>query len=250
MSKQTEYRDLYLIEPLKGEGEIIAGKENFKIRFKNGDEIKVGVWEYGRMYEHPFLYDIIFGDILKLNAPVDLISYFTEVINQEAPTTKFRVLELAAGSGLAGTQIKKSGKTELLIGVDILEQAKSAALRDQPNTYDNYFVWNFESLSEEQTTLLLNYKFNCFFVTTGTGGADDDSGYKDVMLNAYKQAIKLLEPNSFIFFNIRQKHTTGQKLILEYLDTCCNLIAKKIHPFRQLIDGTKINAEFVIMQLK
>ena len=70
------------------------------------------------------------------------------------------------------------------------------------------------------------------------------------MIDAYRQAISLLQPKSYIFFNIRAKHTTGQRIILEYLSTCCNILANKIHPFRELIDGTKINAEFLIMQLK
>ena len=250
MKNVKKYRDLYFIESLITNDKVIAGKENFRIIFNDGNEKQIAVWEYGRMYEHPFLYDIIFTDILNLNAPIDLINYFTDTINGVAPQNKFRVLELASGSGLAGKEIVNSGKTELLIGVDIIEQAKIAALRDQPNVYDDYFVLDFASLTKDQIKSLLSYNFNCFFVTTGTGGADDDSGYKDVMLDAYKQAIELLEPYSYIFFNIRQKHTTGQKLILEYLDTRCNIVAKKIHPFRQLIDGTKVNAEFIIMQLK
>ncbi len=250
MNKLAKYRDLYYIEPVILENVIIAGKEHFRVTLNDGTSININVWEYGKMYEHPFLYDIIFGDILKLNAPVDLISYFTEIIDNKEPDKKFRVLELAAGSGLAGRELKISGKTELLVGIDILEQARTAALRDQPSIYDDYFVLNFESLSNHDMKLLSSYNFNCFFVTTGTGGADDDSGYKDVMLDSYKQAIKFLAPKSYIFFNIRQKHTTGQKLILEFLDTCCNIISKKVHPFRQLIDGTKVNAEFIILQLK
>jgi hypothetical protein len=250
MKKSINQPSLYKIEPIITISDVQQGKEEFWITPPNGNRFRLGIWDYDTMYKNPYLYDIIYNDIVKLDAPRGLTSYFLELMREHDPKTKFRVLDLAAGSGLSAIQLKNSGETELIIGVDILESAREAALRDHPGIYDEYFVFNLETLSKKQQKDLKTFKFNCFFVTSGTGGGDDDSDYNDVMLNAYKQAIELLEPNSYIVFNIREKHTSGQEIILKYLDSCCNCVGKKITVFRQLINGAKFNAEYVVMQLK
>ncbi|MFA5971896.1 MAG: class I SAM-dependent methyltransferase [Lentimicrobiaceae bacterium] len=250
MSQSKKHTDLYKIEPIVTFNDVRQGMEEFWITPKNGNKFRLGIWDYDTMYKNPFLYDIIYNDIVKLDAPKGLTGYFLELMHQHDPKTKLRILDLAAGSGLSAIQLKNSGKIELIIGVDILESAREAAFRDHPGVYDDYYVLNFETLSIKQINNFKEYKFNCFFVTSGTGGGDDDSDYNDVMLKAYIQAIELMEPNSYIVFNIREKHTSGQELILNYLDSCCNCVGKKITVFRQLINGVKFNAEYVVMQLK
>lgn len=52
------------------------------------------------------------------------------------------ILDVAAGNGIVGAELRKqlADKPGIrrLIGTDLLESARSAALRDRPNTYDDY----------------------------------------------------------------------------------------------------------------
>ena len=52
------------------------------------------------------------------------------------------ILDVAAGNGIVGAELRKqlTDKPGIrrLIGTDLLESARSAALRDRPDVYDNY----------------------------------------------------------------------------------------------------------------
>ena len=52
------------------------------------------------------------------------------------------VLDVAAGNGIVGAELRKQLAEKpgigRLIGTDLLESARSAALRDRPNVYDDY----------------------------------------------------------------------------------------------------------------
>ena len=52
------------------------------------------------------------------------------------------ILDVAAGNGIVGAELRKqltdSPGIRALIGTDLLESARSAALRDRPNVYDDY----------------------------------------------------------------------------------------------------------------
>ena len=52
------------------------------------------------------------------------------------------ILDVAAGNGIVGAELRKQLKSKpgiyRLIGTDLLESARSAAPRDRPNVYDDY----------------------------------------------------------------------------------------------------------------
>ena len=54
------------------------------------------------------------------------------------------ILDVAAGNGLVGAELRKQLAEKpgirRLIGTDLLESARSAALRDRPDVYDNYIA--------------------------------------------------------------------------------------------------------------
>ncbi|KAL8785753.1 MAG: hypothetical protein Q9195_008519, partial [Heterodermia aff. obscurata] len=54
------------------------------------------------------------------------------------------ILDVAAGNGIVGAELRKqlteSPGIRSLIGTDLLESARSAALRDRPDVYDDYIV--------------------------------------------------------------------------------------------------------------
>lgn len=64
--------------------------------------------------------------------------------SRPAPTPKdpLRILDVGAGNGIVGSEIKKQLSTRVgrLVGTDILPEARQAALRDRPNIYSQYLV--------------------------------------------------------------------------------------------------------------
>ncbi len=204
---------LYSISPVHGG--TLQGEELFQVTFlkENNKKQCVAVWDYKELYRHPYLYEYLYRDLLRLNAPDIVWDYFDRNFNNKSKT--LRVLDLAAGSGLSGQTIKNTSNVDLLIGIDILEEAKVAYERDYGDIYDVYYVMDFNNLSDYQVALLQGYRFNCLVVVSASGGSDEEVDYHDVELNEYKQAFDILMPNGFLVFNIREHMTTGQSMIVE-----------------------------------
>lgn len=73
-----------------------------------------------------------------------LKQHLTSSAVPEKLVTPLSILDVAAGNGIVGAELRKQLTNILgirsLIGTDILDSARSAALRDRPDVYDDYVV--------------------------------------------------------------------------------------------------------------
>jgi hypothetical protein len=61
-----------------------------------------------------------------------------------------RVIDVAAGNGVSGAALRAAGM-DVVLGTDIVPEAREAALRDRPGVYDEYLTLDLTALSAAQT---------------------------------------------------------------------------------------------------
>ncbi len=189
---------------------------NFKVRFPKtvtngldqdeeyfylieGDnrEKKVLFHEYERLYKIKGLYEHLFYERLKCSSP----SKVTEALryamsNEHENFTELRVLDLGAGNGMMGEELRKQGCARL-VGSDIIPEAYEACRRDRPMVYDDYEVADFCNLTDEQKEELKGWSFNCLTTVAALG-------FGDIPAKAFVEAFNILQSEGWIAFNIKE----------------------------------------------
>ena len=177
---------------------------------------RVLLHDYQRFYEIPGLYEEVLYNQLKCCSPRVISRLLSKaMLNRKNDHQALRVLDFGAGNGVAGEQLKNDLACETLVGVDILPEAKEAALRDRPNLYDDYLVLNFCDLSDEDHENLAEFDFNTLVSIAALG-------YDHIGTQAFLNAFELLPEGAWVAFNIKDRFlseddTTGFKETIDDL---------------------------------
>lgn len=188
------------------------GSEKTRLRFH----------DYNEIYKIPGLYEQLFYDRLKCCSPKmvsDLLYRTLEASGRNF--TEMRVLDLGAGNGMMGEELKKRGVARL-VGADIIQEACDATFRDRPSVYDDYYVADFTDLDSATGEKLNEWSFDCLTTVAALG-------FGDIPPQAFAQALHFIKPGGWVAFNIKEtfldnSDTTGfskfvRELILsEFLD--------------------------------
>ena len=89
--------------------------------------------DYATIYSQPGLYEQLFYERLKCDSPrkvTEALRYTAE--HERDNLAEMRVLDLGAGNGIMGEELKRHGVARL-VGVDIVDEAREAAFRDRPH---------------------------------------------------------------------------------------------------------------------
>jgi predicted TPR repeat methyltransferase len=135
--------------------------------------------------------------------------------------SELRVLDLGAGNGMAAEALAPLGASRI-VGVDIIDEARAAAIRDRPWVYDHYYVADLCALEDDLRSELQTWSFNCLVSVAALG-------FGDIPPKAIAEALELIEVDGWIAFNIKEtfldaSDTSGfstfvRELILsEYVD--------------------------------
>ena len=171
------------------------------VDFGNRQE-KVRLHDYSAIYGIPGLYEEILHNRLKCNSPKVICDMLTDILKRSGYNTKeLRLLDFGAGNGMAGEQLKKRG-CNLIVGVDILIEARNAAYREHPHVYDDYYVMDLSRLNDEEAEQLKQYDFNTL-ITVGALGFDD------IPPRAFLRAFNLMKDDTWIAFNIKDRFLTN-----------------------------------------
>jgi len=164
-----------------------SGGKNRKIRFHDYDEI----------YQVPGLYEQIFYDRLKCTSPSKVASILESAIKQSQDNfTELRVLDLGAGNGMMGEELKKRGVSRL-IGVDIIPEAREAADRDRPGLYDVYYVEDFTCLDKDTKEDIASWQCDCMVTVAALG-------FGDIPTKAFVEAFNIIKAEGWVGFNIKE----------------------------------------------
>ena len=183
-----------LIGPPEADGEYVA------LGDASGDEEIVHLHDYDRIYEVPGLYERIVQDMLGCCSPqvaVDgLANAFAELGLDPAETV---LLDLGAGTGLVGELVRSLGVREV-IGVDALEAARTACLRDRPGIYRDYLVGDLAAPDPELLARLRSHRPTGLISAGAFGGTHAPP-------TALQNALTLLPTGAPVVFTLDERWT-------------------------------------------
>lgn len=162
----------------------------------DGQWKRIRFHDYREIYKVPGLYETIFYRTLRCNSPNRVSSFLADIISELGiDVSKLRVLDIGAGNGMSGEALQSIGVRKI-VGIDIIEEAKTAALRDRPWVYDHYLQADLTNLTEEQRTFLTEYRFNTLCTIAALG-------FGDIPIKAFYTAYNLISDGGLIAFNIK-----------------------------------------------
>ncbi|MQA74483.1 MAG: methyltransferase domain-containing protein [Solirubrobacterales bacterium] len=188
--------------PPKDDRDYDQDEEWCEVAF-DGEQRRIRFHDYDEIYSIPGLYDQLFYDELRCDSPRTLCALLADCIAEEdGDADDLRVLDLGAGNGKVGEQLKLLG-ADSIVGMDLIEEAAAAADRDQPGVYDDYLVGDITELSEDVRDELSERRFNCLTSVAALG-------FDDIPPEAFAHAHNLIEPGGWIVFNIKEEFISEQ----------------------------------------
>lgn len=172
--------------------------EEFCILEIAGEERKLRFHDYHEIYAMPGLYERLFYDLLECSSPkvvCDLLGAELEKAG-EAPAG-LRALDLGAGNGIVGEELRKLGAGHV-VGVDIIPEAGRAAARDRPGTYADYRVVDIADLSRADRDALLGHRFNALTCVAALG-------FGDIPPAVFSAAFNLVADGGWIAFTLKER---------------------------------------------
>ncbi len=219
------------------EAEYLNQDETFFYLKEDGKKQKILFHDYSAIYNKQGLYEQLFYDRLKCQSPRKVTEALKHAIDQNKEHfSELKVLDLGAGNGMMGEELKKIGVARL-VGADIIEEAKIATERDRPGIYDKYFVKNFTKLADEDREEIKSWHLNAL-TTVGA------IGFGDIPPFAFIEALNLINHEGWVAFNIKdtflyESDTTGFSKLIRQLISSEYLNINRLERYRHRlsIDG-------------
>ena len=136
----------------------------------DGQRQHFNIHDYATLYRVPWLYDVALYHTLACRTPTEMSDAIGSVWSTaQIDRAGLRVLELGAGSGAFGYELRHALKVGHLEAVDICPEARLAAERDRAGLYDRYHVDDLTDLRPETDAAFKAAAFNVVAVASATG---------------------------------------------------------------------------------
>jgi len=213
----------------------LAQDEEWIIVKSEARQEKLRLHDYDEIYKHPGLYEQIFCQKLRCNSPTVICDLLEET---KGNIENCRVLDFGAGNGMVGKEITKKGG-DLIVGVDIIKEAKEAAQRDHAGVYEDYYIIDMAELGADEAEELRRYHFNILISVAALG-------FEDIPPKAFLNAFNLVQKGGWIAFNIKdrfltEKDDTGYKDIISGIsDDNLDILRQKRYCHRLSLSGKEL----------
>jgi len=165
--------------------------------YEGGESTTLRFHDYDVIYGYPGLYEQLFYDRLQCDSPAKVASILHSAVAQAGEiSTTLRVLDLGAGNGIMGEELRRLGVARL-IGADIIPEARDACLRDRPTLYDDHYVCDFAQLDRDLFDELGSWSLDCLTTVAALG-------FGDIPPLAFANAFNLVRAGGWIAFNIKE----------------------------------------------
>ena len=163
-----------------------------------GERRRIRLHDYAEIFNVPGLYEQLFTERLACNSPRVVGELLREQLTEEGvdPAT-LKVLDFGAGNGLVGEQLDDLGAGSI-VGVDLLDEARDAALRDRPDVYDDYIALDLTAMTTRERSALEDHRFNALSCVAALG-------FGDVPPVAFAEALNMVGDDGWIAFNVRDR---------------------------------------------
>jgi len=183
-----------LIGPPQADGEYLA------LRNVGSDEEIVHLHDYERLYGVPGLYEHIVQELLACRSPQVATDALADALTELAlEPSEVVLLDLGAGTGIVGELASAIG-IATIVGLDALDAARTACLRDRPGIYRDYLVGDLAAPPAELLTILERHRPTAL-ISAGALGGTHASGA------ALVNALALLRTANPVVFTIDERWT-------------------------------------------
>lgn len=216
--------------------------------YANGEWVRLRLHDYADIYAQPGLYEHLFAGLLECTSPERVVGLLCEVIREsEARVTCSSGIDLGAGNGMVGEQLRAAG-VRRLVGVDIIPEAAAAAERDRPGLYDDYVVADLCHPSERDRRRLRQFAPDLLVTVSALG-------FGDIPPEAFWNALVSIQTPGWVAFNIKSTFLSGDdstgfcRLIRALLDReVLQLQASRRYTHRRNVQGEQL--DYVAMVVK
>lgn len=171
------------------------GEERFVVHRDGRDEV-FRLHDYAAVYRVPGLYEHVVQGLMRCTSPAVAVRVLRRVLDAEGRNAAdLSVLEIGAGTGVVGELVRELG-VRSVVGVDSLDEAREAALRDRPGVFDDYVVADLSHLSDGQVHRISGHRPDCLLAVGALGG-------DHVGVDQLARALDLLAPPAVVVLTIR-----------------------------------------------
>jgi SAM-dependent methyltransferase len=188
--------ELYL-PPQQDGGGLDQDEEWCEVKL-DGERRRIRFHDYAAIYDVPGLYEHLFAELLACSSPqvvCDLLGAQLDTAGVDA--TALTALDFGAGNGMVGERLADFD-IDPIVGIDLLPQARDAALRDRPGLYDDYLAVDITDLGPGDRLELEGRDFNLMTCVAALG-------FGDIPPAAFAEAFNLLTSPGWIAFNLRER---------------------------------------------
>jgi hypothetical protein len=212
----------------------------------DGERRRIRLHDYAAIYEIPGLYEHLFSEMLDCSSPDVVCDLLGQQIDQAGvDPAALSALDFGAGGGMVGERLSDIG-VGTVVGVDLLPEARMAALRDRGDVYADYHVLDFTALSTEDRAKLERYDFDCLSCVAALG-------FDDVPLAAFVEAFNLIADSGWVAFNLRERFleeddAAGFGALIQRMETTgiIEQRARTSYTHRMSVSGEELNYVAII----
>lgn len=166
---------------------------------------KLRFHDYDQIYKRPGLYEHLFYGLLECRSPRRVIGLL-EAVRRDRKGGSFSAIDLGAGNGIVGEELRRAGAS-VVVGIDILPEARDAARRDRPGVYDDYLVDDFTRPRHASIRCLETARPDVLACVAALG-------FGDIPPLAFYNAANAVQIGGHLAFNIKEEfldesHTHG-----------------------------------------
>lgn len=164
----------------------------------DGERRRFRLHDYAAIFSVPGLYEQIFCETLECDSPEVVCRLLAaELIAADIDPASLKVLDFGAGNGMVAEQLAAVG-IESIVGLDLLPEARDAALRDRPGLYEDYYAGDITDLDPDDRRALEAHGFTGMSCVAALG-------FGDIPPAAFAEAFNLVESPGWIAFNLRDR---------------------------------------------
>ena len=164
----------------------------------DGERRRIRFHDYAAIYEIPGLYERLFAERLECDSPRVVVDLLGDALRDaRVKPARLAALDFGAGNGMVGERLADLSIGEI-VGIDLLPEAREAALRDRPGVYRDYFALDLTDLSPADRRDLMRPDFSVMACVAALG-------FGDIPPLAFAEAFNLVGAPGWLAFNIRDR---------------------------------------------
>jgi predicted TPR repeat methyltransferase len=192
----TEQYELHM--PPRHAGAVLDQDEEWCELVVDGERRRIRLHDYAAIFDVPGLYEQLFAERLECTSPEVVCDLLREALDDAgADPARMAALDFGAGNGMIGEQLEQIG-FGTIVGIDLLPEARAAALRDRPDVYDDYHVLDLTALTAQDRAALAARRFDCLSCVAALG-------FGDVPQTAFAEAFNHVASPGWLAFNLRDR---------------------------------------------